>query len=463
MIPVQPMHKGSGETRDELAGDRASYSVLFDTQQIPGDFASRVTALGGTVESALDSVGVAVVSGLSPDALASLAVDGGLRVAPNTASSFVAATEDIPAPEEEERVASVPSAPVDNPDSPAHASLYARQWYLRAVHADEAWDAGYLGSSDAVVAIFDTGIDYLHPELQGLVDLSRSKAFTTDDDATLQQLYPGRNPVTDLFWHGTAVASTVGSNAINLAGVNKHVTLLAIKVADRFGVGRPASNWAAVLYAVEQGADIINASGGMQIDRRLDPVTYEGYVRVLEYAWRKGVLVVGVMGNAGRNRDLDGDMVGMPCQGPHVICVSGTGPTSALSVNGPWENIDASWSLTNFGSMTAVAAPSGQGFAFTRIWRPCLTSPSPASPLACRQGAAPRLNQGLGTSFSGALVSGLAAQLVSRYGHRNPAMLTAKILESADDLGEHGWDPYYGRGRINVARALGVPHSKDHD
>jgi hypothetical protein len=34
--------------------------------------------------------------------------------------------------------------------------------------------------------------------------------------------------------------------------------------------------------------------------------------------------------------------------------------------------------------------------------------------------------------------------------------IKAKILDSADDLGARGVDPYYGRGRINVAKALGL-------
>jgi subtilisin family serine protease len=53
-------------------------------------------------------------------------------------------------------------------------------------------------------------------------------------------------------------------------------------------------------------------------------------------------------------------------------------------------------------------------------------------------------------------VAGLAALLVARHGKGNPALIRARIVESADDLGEPGTDPYYGKGRINIARALGV-------
>jgi subtilisin family serine protease len=52
-------------------------------------------------------------------------------------------------------------------------------------------------------------------------------------------------------------------------------------------------------------------------------------------------------------------------------------------------------------------------------------------------------------------VAGLAALLVETYG-RNPGVIRDVILETADDLGKSGTDAFYGRGRINVARALGL-------
>src|SRR2546425_627481 len=61
-----------------------------------------------------------------------------------------------------------------------------------------------------------------------------------------------------------------------------------------------------------------------------------------------------------------------------------------------------------------------------------------------------------GTSFAAAATSGLAALLVSRMGRGHPDQIRAAIEQSADDLGPPGTDPYYGKGRINVARALGL-------
>ena len=58
-----------------------------------------------------------------------------------------------------------------------------------------------------------------------------------------------------------------------------------------------------------------------------------------------------------------------------------------------------------------------------------------------------------GTSMAAPHVSALAALLVEEYG-RNPARIKAAIQSTADDLGQPGTDPYYGKGRINVWNAV---------
>ncbi len=50
-------------------------------------------------------------------------------------------------------------------------------------------------------------------------------------------------------------------------------------------------------------------------------------------------------------------------------------------------------------------------------------------------------------------VTGLAALMVEDYGRR-PGRIKTAIQQSADDLGQRGTDPYYGKGRINVANAV---------
>jgi subtilisin family serine protease len=57
-----------------------------------------------------------------------------------------------------------------------------------------------------------------------------------------------------------------------------------------------------------------------------------------------------------------------------------------------------------------------------------------------------------GTSMAAPHVSGLAALMVEDLG-RNPGRIKTAIQNSADDLGQPGTDPAYGKGRINVYNA----------
>ena len=63
-----------------------------------------------------------------------------------------------------------------------------------------------------------------------------------------------------------------------------------------------------------------------------------------------------------------------------------------------------------------------------------------------------------GTSMATPHVAGVVALMLSAKPSLkgNPAQIRARILQSADDLGEPGADAFYGKGRINIARALGV-------
>ena len=56
-------------------------------------------------------------------------------------------------------------------------------------------------------------------------------------------------------------------------------------------------------------------------------------------------------------------------------------------------------------------------------------------------------------------VAGTAALLVSKLG-RHPALIKARIEETADDIKGKGLAQFYGNGRINVARAVGAIHDR---
>src|SRR5437763_3246735 len=450
--PTEPTRRAALTASMTPADPAGRHLVVFAAERVPTGLGERVARLGGTVEAALGSIGVAAVTGLSETGAAELAASADIRaVEPDP---IIRGQDDDEATDDPtEQPTSEAAVPADATASPTTARFYARQWNIRAVFANQAWAAGFLGSRDVKVAILDSGIDYLHPDLAGLVDLEHSTSFVPED---VTRHYPGRLPFSDLHGHGTFVTSIVASNANVVAGINRYVTLLAVKINDSTRASSASRFLSGIVYAADQGADVINISDGRQFNKKNSPGTIAAFERAVNYAFRKGALLVTVPFNDAADLDHNGDLVRLPCAAANAICAAATGPTSSAGAEGPWENVDAPAPYSAFGrSAISVAAPGGTLPLFTKVWLPCTTTPSATTPRPeCR--AHQPVAQSLGTSFAAPHVAGLAALLVAQLGHGNPALIRARILQSADDLGEPGTDPYYGKGRINVARALGI-------
>jgi len=221
-----------------------------------------------------------------------------------------------------------------------------------------------------------------------------------------------------------------------------------------------------IIYAADHGADVIHLSIPLEFSKDSFPGIVAAVDSVASYAHRKGAVLVAAAGNDSADLDHDGTRFKF-CNAVHVICVAATGPTSAAGLDGPWVNVDAVASYTAFGRSTIdVAGPGGTvavvaGTKMTpdstiKVWLVCSgTTLFPGAPQKpCRDGK--KIWSSTGTSFGAAVTSGLAALLVSRMGSGHPDQIKAAIEQSADDLGQPGTDPYYGRGRINVGRAVGL-------
>ncbi len=362
---------------------------------------------------------------------------------------------------------------IESQGDPTTASRYAWQWNMRAIKADQAWAAGKLGSSDVTVAILDTGLDYDIADLNGLVDLTRSKSFITSDDSLTTKYFATRNPVTDYNGHGTNVATQVSSKARALAGVTSHTTLLGVKVLSAAGRGSLSSVLNGVLWAADHGADVANMSLGGGFAKAGAGV-YVGLIgRTFNYAQRKGVLVVVAAGNEEEDLDHNGNELKTYCDEPAVLCVSAVGPTT-------WGgNPDAFSFFSNYGrSAIDVAGPGGNAVPLDSIhyqvsawpwgndiaswvWSYCSKTriagyQKDGTPILTACAAGNRISGFIGTSQATPHVAGLAALLAAQLGHGQPQLLKQLIMQTADDLGQPGRDPYYGAGRINVARALGL-------
>lgn len=418
------------------------YLVLFNAEGVPADFTGIVQALGGRVVYT-HNIGVAVVEGLTSEASAKLAKSKAVMQIQKDISI------QLDDPIVKDNRITIEGMDPSSPDNPATAAFYPFQWNMPAVNAPAAWAAGRLGSPAMTLAILDTGIDYEYLDLIGRVDLSRSASFVPEDDALVDANFPGKNYITDLYTHGTMVSSIAASNSNVIAGVTTQTTLMGVKVCGVYSACPMDSIIAGLLHAIDNGADVANMSLGGGFLKQAAGQYVGFFNRIFNYASRIGMTVVVSAGNEAIDLDHDGNLYKTFCSTPSTICVSATGPASSDNIYvGPWYDIDAFASYSNYGrSSINVAAPGGNDGGF--VWGAC-SGTSLVLPF-CQSGI--WVVGGTGTSFSAPHVSALAILLVEQYGRR-PGFIRSLIQQSADDLGQPGTDPYYGKGRINIGTAI---------
>jgi subtilisin family serine protease len=439
-------------TGDFEISDR--HLIMFRRKGVPAGFTADVERLGGSVVFSHD-IGVAAVSGLDETAASALGRKKYVRkLYEDNAFELNPIVNDE----------AVEADAVMSPGDPTTADFYLWQWNMRAIQADDVWGAQRTGSSDVTVAILDTGIDYLHADLEGRVDLSRSVSFMPFDDYLTDLYFAGRDYVTDLYFHGTHVAATAVSNSYVAAGVTTQTTLIGVKVCGydpdslAIGVVYVSCPFSAVidgvLHAVDNGADVINMSLGGGFTKAHNG-WFVGFInRVFNYANNRGVTVVVSAGNAAWDLDHNGNAFATYCDVPNTICVSATAPEAGAGYAGPWIGIDAIAPYTNFGnSAISVAAPGGDAITNDAgwVWAACSQT---SLVIGCW--SSPTWVVGAsGTSMAAPHVSGVESLLVEDVGRR-PGRIKTIIQRTADDLGKKGNDPYYGKGRLNAASAVGA-------
>lgn len=126
-------------------------------------------------------------------------------------------------------------------------------WYFDECDIYGAWDVT-MGDDDIIVAIIDDGFDLDHPELQGRA----YKPYNAVTHSSIITPSPGG--------HGTHVASTAIGNANNsegTAGVAPNCKFMPIQVGDANGQMASSAILDAVIYAINNGADVVNMSLGM--------------------------------------------------------------------------------------------------------------------------------------------------------------------------------------------------------
>jgi len=183
------------------------------------------------------------------------------------------------------------------------------------IDAPEAWDI-HTGSTDVVIAVTDTGIDFAHPDIgNGLnaniwtndAEVNGTPGVDDDgngyiDDRRGWDFVGGDNSPTDYFHdfmgnagHGTHVAATIaalGNNSVGITGVNWHASIMPLRILGANGLTDTARIIEAIVYAADNGAKVINASwgGGGHSQALYDAISY---------ANDSGCLFVAAAGNGG--------------------------------------------------------------------------------------------------------------------------------------------------------------------
>ena len=303
------------------------------------------------------------------------------------------------------------------------------------IKAPEAW-AVETGRPDVVIAVLDTGIDYTHPDLAGKVwtNLREIPANGTDDDGNgfvddwrgWDFANSDNDPWDDheesglAVRHGTfvsAIAAASTNDGVGMAGVSWGSPVMALKVMDSSGYGLEDDAAAAVVYAADNGAKIINMS--------LTGEDVPALRTAIQYARQKGCLVVAASGNSGTSADT------YPASYPEVLAVGATNEYDQRCTAADWGQ-----GGSNYGSYLDVMAPGNNILSATSMMEPQGYFVLP------------------GTSAAAPFVAGVAALVWSRYPDWTAQQVFNQIVRTCDDLGTAGWDMFTGWGRVNAYRAL---------
>lgn len=294
-------------------------------------------------------------------------------------------------------------------------------WGVQRINASSAWKITK-GSSSVIVAVIDTGIDYNHEDLMENIWINEKEIPENgiDDDANGYvddylgwDFFAGKNDPMDDNGHGTGMAgaiAAVGNNKRGIAGVAWKTKIMALKTFSVNGGGSSDKLAAAVKYAADNGAKIINASWTSKITA--DPILESA----IDYAYAKGVLIVVAAGNGNEDANLYA-----PANMKNVLAV------------GSVDKKDKKAGFSNWGEKVNITAP-GVGIKTT--------------------GKNNEYQTASGTSISTAYVSAAAALLFSYDSGISSEEIKGIFQKTAQKTKNSKGKYNPGAGRLDVLRAL---------
>ncbi len=302
------------------------------------------------------------------------------------------------------------------PATTAHADgIRAKQWALDAMHTQQAWST--TKGKGITVAVLDTGVDDEHPDLAGNV--------LTGTDMVGFGARRG-----DRAWarHGTAMAGIIAGHghgvgdADGVMGIAPEARILPVRVILEDGDNARAKarntrgNALAegIRWAADHGADVINLSLGDD-SKSAHPEPAED--EAVQYALKKGAVVVASAGNGGEK----GDHISYPAAYPGVI---------------------AATAVDRYGTRASFS---------TRRWYATVSAPGVDVVIADPDH---KYYEGWGTSAASAFVSGAVALIRAADPGLTPAQIKQLLEDTARNAPTGGRDDSRGFGFIDPAAAI---------
>jgi len=184
------------------------------------------------------------------------------------------------------------------------------------IDAPEAWDI-QTGSSDIIVAVIDTGVDYNHPDLKANMWINEAEYngtadFDDDGNGYIDDIYGYDFCTCSDYWcensnkqrdpdpmddkdHGThcaGIIGAIGNNNEGIVGVCWDVKIMALKFLNYAGYGKTSDAIACIEYADENGARVLSNSWGG------GPDTYNADLEdAIEATDANGLVFVAAAGN----------------------------------------------------------------------------------------------------------------------------------------------------------------------
>lgn len=325
-----------------------------------------------------------------------------------------------------------------------------QQSYLGAINAKGSWSYSSKENKEVVVAVLDSGIDLVHPDLKNNIWINSDEipgdGLDNDENSYIDDIngwdfVDSDNTPTPVLLegydytavnHGTVIAGIIGASANDegIIGVNPRVKIMDLRILDAKGMGNTLVLSQAIDYAAENGADIINLSlVGKSIDESLK--------KSISNAYNKGVMIVAASGNESKSGvDLD-------IEPAYPVC--------------DFDNINKVIGVAAVDSQNKLSAFSNYGEKCIDISAPGVNIYSTVyHDLADVNFSSYYRGGWSGTSVAAPMVTGALSLLKMNYPNLRPADLYSILLASSDSLQAASPLIYkkLGKGLLNIGAAL---------